>query len=65
MNVPLFICVAKDTIKARSLLLSEKWAYTTQASKKGKKKNDGSKLPDMIEIALGVKVMVMINVEYG
>ena len=65
MNVPLFICVAEDTIKARPLHLSEKLAYVTQANKKGekKKKNNGSKLPDMIEIVLGVKVMVTINVD--
>src|SRR5260370_30926940 len=62
-SISLFICDVQDTIKGRPLWLEEKWAYATQPGKHGDKKNNGSKLPDVIEIALGAKVMVTTNMD--
>ncbi|KAG1739555.1 hypothetical protein EDB19DRAFT_1635769 [Suillus lakei] len=54
----LFICTAEDTFKGEPLMLQEH--YAQQRHMKPKKRQD---LPDMVEIAIGMKVMVTQNIE--
>lgn len=65
----LFVCPAEDRIKNRHLTLAERYGVAARnatcamdgsARKKRKRKNE---LPDMVELAIGMKVMVTENVE--
>ena len=61
----LFICPAEDRIKNWRLTLAERYGVAARntahgSGKKRKRKND---LPDVVELAIGMKVMVTENVE--
>jgi hypothetical protein len=60
----LFICAAEDTIKGSPLTLHERYAVamlnSNNTTRKRKKRQD---LPDVVEMAVGMKVMVTQNVE--
>ncbi|KAG1836487.1 hypothetical protein F4604DRAFT_1519928, partial [Suillus subluteus] len=57
----LFICTAEDSIKGKGLTLPECYTVTMRNSiNKRKRRQD---LPDVIEIAVGMKVMVTQNIE--
>ena len=64
----LFICPAEDCINNRSLSLAERYGVATRGFKMN---NDGSRrrrrkvndLPDVVEMAVGMKVMVTENLE--
>lgn len=58
----LFICTAEDTIKGEPLSLRQRYAVASRAASKGSRyrKHD---LPNTVQIAVGMKVMVTQNVE--
>jgi hypothetical protein len=57
---PIFEVPALDSISNRSLTLKERYIVATQATRSSVQ-ND--KLPPMIEIAIGAKIMVTLNVD--
>jgi hypothetical protein len=57
----LIVCYARDTIGGRELTLSEQHAVVARATKSSSRK--GNLLPEKIEIARGMKVMVTYNLE--
>lgn len=59
----LFICPAQDKIKGRALTLVERYAVATRATKGGSRSEKRQELPDKIEVAIGMKVMVTFNVQ--
>lgn len=64
-NKTLYICPAEDTIKGRPLTILERWRA---GNKKTRSKADRGrrlqgKLPDRIELAVGMEVMVTYNVD--
>lgn len=60
-GVQLFICPAEDTMRGRSLTMLERYAAATKRSKrKGREEKAG--LPDEVQLAVGMKVMVTVNV---
>jgi hypothetical protein len=60
-GVRLYVCPAEDKIKGRDLSLAERYGLAARGSSgKRKRKKD---LPDMIEIAIGAKVLVTQNID--
>jgi len=62
---PLVSCEAEDTIKGHKLTLEEKWAQALQTKGSKWKNNavlDGAKLPDIVHVTIGAKVMVTLNI---
>ena len=57
----LFICPALDTIKGSSLTLEERYALASPP-KKGRRRRDKG-LPELIHLAIGMKVMVTNNLQ--
>ena len=55
----LFICHAEDTIKNQPLSLRERYALAERSTSHGQKHKD---LPETIELAIGMKVMVTSNI---
>ena len=62
MKQQLFICKAQDTIRDRLLKIAERYAVALrgQGQKKRQRRNE---LPEKIQLAIGMKVMVTQNVE--
>ncbi|KAF8587737.1 hypothetical protein K439DRAFT_1337340, partial [Ramaria rubella] len=58
----LFICQALDTINRRRLTSAEHYAMVTRKERKQKGRDAKNGLPDKVELALGMKVMVTTNV---
>jgi len=56
----LLICHAEDTIKNRALSLVERYALAQRSSGDGRRKRKD--LPETIELAIGMKVMVTSNI---
>jgi hypothetical protein len=58
----IYVCTADDTYKGRPLNLAERYTLATHLGKqkKGHKQKNLKDLPNTIEIAIGMKVMVMI-----
>ncbi|KIK22945.1 hypothetical protein PISMIDRAFT_101620, partial [Pisolithus microcarpus 441] len=56
----IFVCAADDTVKGEWLSLEEHFAFVSQMNGGHHQKGN---LPDSVEISLGMKVMVMQNVE--
>ncbi|KAB5588280.1 Vacuolar membrane-associated protein IML1 [Ceratobasidium theobromae] len=59
----LFICPANDTIRGRPLTLGERYAAATKKSRKKSQIGQKASLPDSVELAIGLEVMVTTNVE--
>jgi hypothetical protein len=59
----LFLCAAEDTINGRPLTLKERFMAAETISKQGKNRNEKGGLPDVVELLVGMKIMVMFNVE--
>lgn len=61
----LFICPAEDTIHGRSLTIEERWSAACKIASRTGKKTQRRKggLPDLVEVAVGMEVMVTVNVE--
>jgi hypothetical protein len=57
---PIYEVPALDSISNRSLTLKERYIVATQTTRSS---NQNEKLPPMIEIAIGAKVMVTLNVD--
>ncbi|KAG9310610.1 hypothetical protein JVU11DRAFT_9176 [Chiua virens] len=58
---PIFVCHAHDTIQGRPLSLGEKFAVASKRSRERQEEMAG--LPNTVELAIGVEVMVTFNVE--
>ena len=56
----LLICHAEDTIKSQPLSLRERYALAEQSTRDGRRKRKD--LPETIELAIGMKVMVTSNI---
>lgn len=60
----LFICTADDTIKGQSLTIRERFAVAGRhIADDGKKRRQKDGLPDTVELAVGMSVMVTSNLE--
>lgn len=62
----IYICSAEDTYKGRSLNLAERYRLALHLGKRkknGKKETQIKELPNKIELAVGMKVMVTDNIE--
>ncbi|KAG1792363.1 uncharacterized protein HD556DRAFT_1239539, partial [Suillus plorans] len=59
----LFVCKAKDTIQGRELTLMKRYAVATKPSGRNAKQDERAALPNVIKLAVGVKVMVTFNVD--
>ncbi|KAF8578937.1 hypothetical protein K439DRAFT_434066 [Ramaria rubella] len=59
----LFICPVFDTINDRRLTLAERYAMAVKQDRKQRGRWTKNGLPDKVEIALGMKVMVTTNVD--
>ncbi|KAF8585342.1 hypothetical protein K439DRAFT_1615988 [Ramaria rubella] len=62
-KVTLFICPAFDTINQHKLTLGERYAMATRKQRKQNERENKNKLPDEVELALGMKVMVTMRVD--
>ena len=58
---PLFICPAEDRIKGRPLFIRERFALAERSSTESRRRRKD--LPETLELAVGMKVMVTSNVE--
>ena len=56
----LFVCHAEDTIKGRPLSLRERYSLVERSTRDGRRKRKD--LPETIELAIGMKVMVTSNI---
>ncbi len=60
----LFICPAEDSIKKKPLTMRERFCVAGRhISEDGTKKRQRDGLPDVVELAVGMKVMVTFNVQ--
>ena len=65
----LFICPAEDRINNRQLTLAERYGVANRASRTRqngegrKRRRRNNDLPDTVELAVGMKVMVTENIE--
>ncbi|KAH7924255.1 hypothetical protein BV22DRAFT_1047590 [Leucogyrophana mollusca] len=59
----LFLCKALDTIQGRALTLKERFAVATKQQGRCGKSDERAGLPNIVELAIGMKVMVTFNVE--
>ncbi|KAG1720744.1 hypothetical protein EDB19DRAFT_1577249, partial [Suillus lakei] len=60
----LLICAAYDMFQNRPLTLSERFAVTTKPKRRhGGKRDERAVLPNRVELAIGMHVMVTFNVE--
>ncbi|KAF8589174.1 hypothetical protein K439DRAFT_1286976, partial [Ramaria rubella] len=59
----LFVCPAFDTINQRRPNLGERYAMATRRERKQRGRESKNGLPDKVEIALGMKVMVTTNID--
>ncbi|KAF8424993.1 hypothetical protein L210DRAFT_802594, partial [Boletus edulis BED1] len=64
-NATLFICKANDNVNGLPLTLSEKFAVVSKQSKGQGRQDERGCLPNIVELAIGMQVMVMLNVETG
>lgn len=62
-EITLFICPAKDTINGRPLTVAEKKAFSAQKVGRNGNRNEINGLPASIELAVGAKVMVTVNID--
>ncbi|KAG1816115.1 uncharacterized protein BJ212DRAFT_1504790 [Suillus subaureus] len=58
----LFMCKAYDTIQGHELTLTERFTVTTKPNGRNAKQDERAALPNIIELAVGMKVMVTFNV---
>ena len=61
----LFICPAEDRINGRQLTLAERYGVVNRSVHKGGRRRSrrNNDLPDAVELAVGMKVMVTANIE--
>ncbi|KDN44040.1 hypothetical protein RSAG8_05772, partial [Rhizoctonia solani AG-8 WAC10335] len=59
----LYIRRANDTIKGEKLTLEERYAAASKRTQKTGGQNRRGNLPDTVEIAIGLEVMVTLNIE--
>ena len=61
----LFICPAEDRINGRQLMLAERYGVVNRSVHKGGRQRSrrSSDLPDAVELAVGMRVMVTANIE--
>ena len=59
----LFICAPYDTVGDQPVTLSEKFAIVSKQTGHGSKIDEQGRLPDKVMLGIGMKVMVMFNVE--
>lgn len=57
------MCKAYDTIQGRELTLTERFAVTTKPNGRNAKQDERAALPNIIKLAVGMKVMVTFNVD--
>jgi hypothetical protein len=59
------VCPAEDTIGNRALTIAERFNAIKKKTKKkaDRVRNDKANLPDTVELAIGMEVMVTFNVE--
>jgi ATP-dependent exoDNAse (exonuclease V) alpha subunit len=57
------MCKANDTIQGQELTLMERYAVATKPSGRNAKQDERAALPNVIELAVGMKVMVTFNVD--
>ncbi|KAI0310392.1 hypothetical protein OF83DRAFT_1047564, partial [Amylostereum chailletii] len=62
-GVQIFEIPSKDTVQGRSLTMRERLAVACRREKKGRNRNEIRGLPTTVEIAVGMKVMVTLNVD--
>lgn len=62
-GVQLFSCPAEDTIKGRSLSLLERLMVVQKNTRQSKGRQEHGGLPHRVHIAVGMKVMVTLNVD--
>ncbi|KDN38232.1 hypothetical protein RSAG8_09631, partial [Rhizoctonia solani AG-8 WAC10335] len=64
-GVRLFICPAEDTIDNRRLTITERWEASKKTPQRKADRGQRMKasLPDVLELAVGMEVMVTYNVE--
>ncbi|KAG8940311.1 hypothetical protein FRC03_005610 [Tulasnella sp. 419] len=62
MGSTIFNSYAEDTVSGRSLTLAERWRLVNNRGSHGRKEKRGQ-LPDLTRVAVGMKVMVTVNVE--
>ncbi|QRV90295.1 ATP-dependent DNA helicase PIF1 [Ceratobasidium sp. AG-Ba] len=59
----LFICPAEDTVEGRPITSQERWDAVQSKGPRSKDRFGCNGLPDRVELAVGMKVMVTVNVE--
>jgi hypothetical protein len=57
----LYVCVAEDTINGHPLTIREKYALASRSKTENRRKRKD--LPDAVEFAIGMKVMVTDNID--
>jgi len=61
-DVPNFSCAKHDTIQGRELTLTERFAVATKSSRRNAKQGERAALPNVIELAVEMKVMMTFNI---
>lgn len=56
------MCKAKDIIQGQELTLMGRYAVAIKPSGRNAKQDEQAALPNVIELAVGIKVMVIFNV---
>ena len=61
----LFVCPAEDTLHGRPLTIDERWSDAQKQPNRGRGRVQRCRngLPDRVEVAIGMEVMVTVNVE--
>ena len=59
----LFMCLAEDTIDEQPLTIKERFMAVETTSKCGKNCHEKGGLPDLVELSIGMKFIVTLNVE--
>ena len=62
-GVQLFHCPAEDTIKGRSLSMLERLMVAQKKTRQSRNRQEHGGLPHQVDIAIGMKVMVTLNVD--
>ena len=62
-GVPLFICRAYDSVQGRVVTLAEKFSIAKKTNRAKSRSDERGGLPNVVELAIGMKVMVTFNIE--